>query len=128
MKFELFLNCIKGYFLLSLILWGCTGYVYYVNSKRVSDSPLKKDMPFAATFLTPFWPVFAIVWVIIFMFRAVLYIFILILFTIGLVIIRKPFILIWLSKVATRIGNKLMKANMFLFRILFPQQKPQTTE
>ncbi|HSG41560.1 MAG TPA: hypothetical protein VLA72_00245 [Anaerolineales bacterium] len=119
---DLLLNCIKCYIPFSLILGGCAGYAYRVNSKLTSDDPSKKDMHFVATFLTPIWPVYVVLWVFIFILRAALYIFLLILLTIGLVFIRQPFIVKWLIKVATKIGNKLMKANMLLFRLLFPQQ------
>ena len=128
MRIDLVFNCIKGYFLISVILWGCTGLVYRVNSKLKPDDPSRKDMHPAAIFLTPLWPVYIVFGAIIFILRATLYVFGLILFTIGLVFIRKPFILIWLSKIASKLGNKLMKINMFLFRMVFPQQKPQATQ
>jgi hypothetical protein len=128
MNFDLIVKCIKSYILISLILWGFAGYVYRVNSKRAVDDPLKKDFHPAAVFLTPLWPFLAIIWVLTFILRAVFYGIILILFTIGLVIIRKPFILIWLIKLANKVGNKLLQANMLLIRVLFPQQKTETVE
>ena len=128
MKLDLIVYCVKSYILISLILWGFAGYVYRVNSKRTSGDSLKKDFHPAAVFLTPIWPLLAMLWVVIFILRAAFYMIMLILFTIGLVIIRKPFILIWLTRVATKVGTKLLQANMLLIRLLFPQQKPQATE
>jgi hypothetical protein len=41
---------------------------------------------------------------------------VLVLFTIGLMAIRKPFLFVWLDKIATKIGNKLLDANTFLIK------------
>ena len=128
MKVDLIVNCVKGYILISLILWGCTGYVYRVNSKRTPVDPLKKDFQPAAVFLTPIWPFLAVLCFFIFILRAVFYTILLILFTIGLVVVRKPFIIIWLTKLATKVGNKLLEVNTLLIRLSFPQQKIRAVE
>jgi len=117
--------CIKVYIVISLIFLGFTGYAYRVNSKRKPDDPLKKDFHFAATFLTPIWPFAVVAWILIFILRAALYCIALFLFAVGLVVIRKPFILIWLNKIATKIGNKLLEANTLLIRVFFPQLKTE---
>jgi len=43
----------------------------------------------------------------------------LILFAIALVVVRKPFVLQWLDRVFTGIGNKLLWANTFLIKVVF---------
>jgi len=120
---NLVFNCIKAYFYVSLFFMVSTGIAYRVNSKRKPDDPLKKDFHFAAFFLTPTWPFAVVAWISIFILRTAIYCIALFLFAVGLVVIRKPFILIWLNKVATKIGNKLLQANTLLIRIFFPQLK-----
>lgn len=119
------LHCLEGYTLISFILLVFAGYAYHVNSKRTADDPLRKGNHPVALILTPLWPFVITVWLFIFILRTVLYGISLSLFAIGLVIIRKPFILIWLGKAVTKIGNKLLQANMLLIRIFLPQLKPK---
>jgi len=108
---------------MSIIFLIFAGYVYRVNAKRAPDDPLKKDFHYAAVFLTPIWPFAIVAWILLFILRAALYCTALFLFAIGLVVVRKPFILIWLNKIATKTGNKLLQANMLLIRVFFPQLK-----
>jgi len=111
---------------LSLIFFGFAGYTYRVNSKRTADDSTKKDYHPAAIFLTPLWPVFLFASISLFILRAMAYSIFLVLFTIGLVVFRKPFILTWLSKIALKIGDKLLQANTLLVRLFLPQWKPRT--
>jgi len=126
MTLGLDINCIGSYFLISLIVWGCAGYVYRVNSKRTSDDPLKKNYHPYAIRLVPIWPILVLGWLVYQVFFAFLYGLFLILFTVALVAIRKPFLFIWLDKIMTWIGNKILKANTLLIKIFAPQWKPQT--
>jgi hypothetical protein len=119
------IQCIKGYALISIILILFAGYAYRINSKRTSADPLRKDIHPAAVILTILWPVVFSAWIFILILRIALYGISLSLFAIGLVVIRKPFILIWLGKLITKIGNKLLQANLLLIRVFFPQLKAQ---
>jgi len=93
--------CCGSYILLSLVLWAFAGYAYRVNSRRAADDPNKKSFHPAAIHLAPFtWPALLAVYILIFMLRALLYGVFLVLFTIALVAIRKPFILKLLDKIA----------------------------
>lgn len=98
----------------------CTGYVYRVNSKRAADDPEKRDYPLSAVTLTILWPFLVLVVAFLFILKALAYGLFLILFTIALVVIRKPFIVKWLIKIATKIGTMFLKANTFLIRAFFP--------
>ena len=118
--------CLIGYFVLSLIILICTGYVYRVNAKRTADDPQKKDYHPAAVPLAVAWPLYALFWIGLFILKALAYGVFLILFTLALVFIRKPFIFKWLDKVATKIGTMFLKANTFLIRSLFQRTKPGT--
>jgi hypothetical protein len=105
-------NCCFSYFLLFLVIWGFAGYAYLVNSKRPDDDPDKKDFQFEAIFLAPItWPLFLVFYVLLFIIKALLYGVFLVLFTIALLVIRKPFFLVWLKKIALKVGNKLLVAN-----------------
>ena len=106
--------------LLMLLIFVCAGYGYRINAKRTTDDPKKKDFHPGAIFLAPFtWPFFLFAFVFIFVIRVLFYGVFLILFTIALIAIRKPFLFIWLESIATYIGNKLLEANTFLIRIVF---------
>lgn len=119
-------SCFKGYILLSLIILLCTGYVYRVNSKRAADDPQKRDYHPAAIPMSLAWPVFALARVLLFSLKALIYGVFLILFAAALVVIRKPFLFIWLNKAVTKIGTLFLKANTFLIRAFFPQTNPNT--
>jgi len=106
--------------LLMLLIFACAGYAYRSNARRPDDDPKKRDFYPAAIFLAPFtWPVFLFTFICIFVLRALVYGLFLILFTIALIAIRKPFLFILLDRIATHIGNKLLEANRFLIRIVF---------
>lgn len=121
-------QCCLGNILLSLILWAFAGHAYRVNAKRPADDPDKKDFHPAAVHLVPFtWPFLLILLVFTFVLRAVLYGIFLILFTIALVVFRKPFLFTWLDKIATKIGSRLLEINTLLARALFPNWRPQPT-
>ena len=112
--------CCPVFILLSLIIWALAGYSYRVNAKRPADDPGKRDFNPAAIYLAPItWPFFLFAFILIFVLRVLVYGLFLILFTIALVAIRKPFLFIWLESIATYIGNKLLEANRFLIRIVF---------
>jgi hypothetical protein len=118
---------LAAYILLSLVFFLCTGYVYRVNSKRKADDPEKKDYPISAVTLTITWPVPLIAMAVFFILRALAYGLFLILFTLALVFVRKPVIIIRLIKVATKIGTLFLKINTYLIRTFFQAPKPQST-
>jgi hypothetical protein len=110
----------KGVLWLMLLIFACGGYAYLINARRPDDDPKKRDFHPAAIFLAPFtWLFFLFAWIVFFVFKTLIYGIFLILFTIALLAFRKPFLLIWLDKTFTRIGDKLLEANTFLIRIVF---------
>lgn len=110
----------NGILVLMLLVMACAGYAYLVNARRPADDPKKKDYELGGIFLAPVtFPLLLVGSISIFILKAVLYGVFLILFTIALVLIRKPFLLVWLDKIATRIGDKLLEANTFLIRAAF---------
>jgi len=117
--------CLITYIVLSVILLLCTVYVYRVNSKRKAGDPQKKEYHPLAIPMTFAWPLFLLARVLLFILKALAYGVFLILFTVALIVIRKPIIFIWLDKAATKIGTLFLKANTFLIKAFFPQTKPQ---
>ena len=123
-------NCCQGYILLSLILWAFAGYAYRVNTRRSADDPKKRDFHPAAVFLAPItWPLFVLGFISLFILKAILYGIFLVVLTIALVVVRKPFIFVWLDKIATKVGNMLLEANTQLIKIFLSPwvDNPQPT-
>jgi hypothetical protein len=109
----------NGLLLFMVFLIACAGHAYRVNSRRSNDDPAKRNFLFGAIWLTPItWPVFLLAALTFFIIRVFIYTLVLILFTIGLITFRKPFLFVWLDKIATQIGNKLLDANTFLIKIV----------
>ena len=122
--------CCPGFILLSLIFWAFAGYAYRVNAKRPDDDPKKRGFHPGAIFLAPItWPFLLFAWISLFIIKALVYGVFLILFTIALLAFRKPFLFVWLDRIATYIGNKLLEANTFLIKIAFGdwERTPQPT-
>lgn len=110
----------KGAFWLTLLLFVCAGYAHRVNARRPDDDPKKRDFHPAAIFLAPItWPLLLFFLVSLFAIRALAYGVFLIFFTIALLAFRKSFLLVWLEKLFSFIGNKLMEANTFIIKVAF---------
>ena len=119
----------NGFFLLMAFMLICAGYAYRVNSRLPQDNPKKRDFHIGAIFLAPItWILFLLASITIFILRVVFYILFLIIFTIAVLAFRKPFLFVWLDKIATKIGNKLLEANTFLIKAAFGKsiKNPQT--
>ena len=110
-------NCLG---VLTLLLWVCAGYAYRVNTLRSADDPEKRDFNFGAILIAPVtWPLIIFGSITIFLFRGLVYVVFLALSLIALLVIRESSELIWLDRIATKIGNKLLGANTFLIKIAF---------
>ena len=107
----------SGIFLLTLVMLVCAGYAYRVNARRAADDPKKRDFHPAAILLAPIiWPLLFFGMIFLFVLRALVYGTFLVLFTLALVVVRRPFVLIWLHRAATWIGDILLGANTFLIK------------
>ena len=117
-------NCIS---LPVLFLLLCMGYAYRVNARREADDPKRRDYYPGAILLALFtWPLLIFASISLFILRAVVYGIFLVLFSITLVAIRKPFLLIWLNKIFNWIGDKLLTANTFIIKLVFGELKKNT--
>jgi hypothetical protein len=112
---EFLFNCC---IVVTLIVTICTTVAYSVNSRRAEDDPKRRNYHPLAILLAPItFPVFAVFYISIFTLRVITYGVFMVLFIIAMLIIRKPFILEWLKKNATIIGDLLLEANTLLIRI-----------
>ena len=115
--FDHWFNCIG---LLSIFLLVCAGYAYRANARLAEGDPKKRDYAPSAVALSLFtWPLLLFASFLLLVLRVLVYGLFLILFAIALVIIRKPFLLKWLDRIFTGIGNKLLLANTFLIKLVF---------
>jgi hypothetical protein len=100
-----------------LVVTICAGYAYYVDSKRSDDDPKKRDFHPLAILLAPItFPLVLILSISFFVLRVLTYGVFMVLFILALIIIRKPFILAILQKIATAVGDRLMEANTIVIR------------
>lgn len=112
------INCLYALLILSAAATVCAMYAYYADTRRAENDPQKKNYNLFAVLMTPVTlPVFVVLYAFISILRAVAYGGFMILFLLALILIRKPFILEWLRKIALTIGNLLLEANTFLIRI-----------
>lgn len=121
-RFDLLCSSILIFF---LILWLVTGYTYLVNLRRKADDPKKREYDPLAILIAPVTaPIFLAGAIGFFILRALLFAVFLIIFTVLLVAIRKPFIFKLWDKFATWIGDPLLRANTYLIRKAFRPWDP----
>lgn len=107
-----------GMLIVSLLVAVCAIYAYSVNSRRPDDDPQKRNYHLIAIILAPItFPLFIVFSLSIFIMRVLTYGIFLILFTVALIAFRKPFLLAWLRKAATTIGDALLEANTLLIKL-----------
>ena len=103
-----------------LIIFACTGYTYMVNLRRKPDDPKKREYHPFAIILAPFALVLLLsLGIFALILRALLFGCFLVIFTILLIAIRKPFIFELWHKFATKIGDPLLKIGTQLIKIAF---------
>ena len=116
-----------GFLLFTLILYACASYAYRLNAKRAADDPKKLDIPLGVVLFAPLtWPLLLIGVIFLFIIKALLYGVFLVLFTVALLVIRKPFLITWLKEIAAWIGDRLLQANIFLIKIAFGDLSKKT--
>jgi hypothetical protein len=110
----------KGILIIPLIIFACAAYTYVVNVHRKADDPKKRDYHPFAIILAPFTFIFFLsLGVLVLIFRALLFGAFLIVFTILLIALRKPFLFEWWHKFATKVGDPLLKVNTRLIKLAF---------
>lgn len=115
--------CCLNYFWVSLFLWGAARYVYRLNARLPDGDPKKRNYHPAAVFLAPItWPLLVLGAISIFIVKAFLYGIFLILFTVAIVVIRKPFLIEWLKKIINFIGRVLLEVNTILIRLVIGEK------
>jgi len=111
-----------------LIIVASMSYAYIVNARRDANDPKKREYSPRAMLIAPFSaPFLLMLAVFLFILRALLFFAFIVVFTIALIVIRKPFFLEWLRKIALKIGEPLLRANTYLIRLVFnPETINQT--
>jgi hypothetical protein len=109
-------NCLcAGILPLIIIAMACAGCAYQVNAQRSSDDPQKRSCHPLTVVLVPLTlPLLAVFYILRFLFKVLLFGAVLIVFPFALLAVRETFLLRWLKKIATYIGNKLLDANTAL--------------
>lgn len=111
---DLSLKCLIGIYLFITL---CAFIAYYVDSRRSEDDPKRKNYhPLAIIFAPVTFPIFLVLFIFLFLLRVLVYGVFTILFILMLILVRKPFILEPMQKIAIRIGDRLMEANTILVR------------
>lgn len=120
MRDEFLRVCLWVYVITSLILFLSMGYAYYVNARKPPNDPQKREYHPLAFSLLPFWPLGLVISFILFVLRALVYGVFLVLFTLVLIFIRKPFLLLLLAKAAKYIGDRVLRMNTWVVRQFLP--------
>lgn len=112
----------KGYFWITVFVCICVIYSYRSNARRQSTDPRRRNFHPAAIVLALFtWPILLILVLSFLILRimvfAILFGVFIILFTLALIGIRRPFFLVWLDKVLRFVGDKLLEANSRLIKL-----------
>lgn len=98
----------------------CAGYTYIINLRRAPDDPLKRKYYLSGIVFAPITFIFFIsLGVLVFLLRALVFTFFLILVTVLLATRRKPLLLVWWDRFALKIGEPLLKINARLIRMAF---------
>jgi hypothetical protein len=119
--------CLGG-LLLTFIFYLCAGYAYHINAQRAPEDPEKRNIPLAVVLFGPMaWPVLLFGVISLFLIKALVYSIFLVFFAIALLVIRKPFLIDWLKKSAVWIGDRLLRANIFLMKMAFGDWEKKTT-
>lgn len=119
----------KSSLILIFLLFACTGYTYMVNLRRKADDPKKRTYhPFAILLAPVSVPLLLTFAAFVFILRALLFMGFLVIFTVLLVGLRKPFLFRWWHKFATKIGDPLLQIGTRLIKTAFSPwaRDPQT--
>lgn len=129
MLFYHFGEVCKGILVVPLIILVCVMYTYFVNLRRKTDDPKKREYHPGAILLSPITvPLLLTFAAFVFILRALLFMGFLAVFTLLLIGLRKPFLFEWWHKFATKIGDPLLQVGTQLIKTAFSfwTRDPQT--
>ncbi len=111
---------IKGYFVITFLLMLSMVRAYRVNAQRAADDPEKRKYHLSGVLIIPWlWPFFPLFVFTIRIVGGLVYSILLALALIFILVFRKPFLFVWLDKIATKIGNPLLEINNWLIKLMF---------
>jgi hypothetical protein len=115
---DYFACCVAGMLIISILACLFSGYAYHVNQRYAHDDPARRDYDLLAVFLAPItWPFLAFGGLVLTIIKAVLFGIFLLVFSIAVAVIRKPFFWPWIEPIVSMIGRRLLKANSFMIRL-----------
>lgn len=113
-----FKNCCVGYLVISTLVWLFSSYAYLANGRRPTNDPGRKDYDFRAVFFAPLtWPFLLFGGVVITIIKAVFFGVFLLVFSLAVAILRKPFFWPLIEPIVSGIGRRVLKVNTFLIRL-----------
>lgn len=96
---------------LAFILFSAT-YTYLLNARRPADDPARRNYSPHAIWLAPITlPFLLVARVSLFVLWSLSFGLFLVAFPIALILIRKPFVITWLLRLARKIGKRLLEIN-----------------
>ena len=109
-----------GIMWIMLIVILFSAYAYIANQRRDKDDPKKREYnPYAILIAPIAIPLLITGLMLVFVIKALLFAIFLVVFTIALVGLRKPFIFVLLDRIAKWIGEPMLKVNSYLIRLVF---------
>lgn len=125
MLFKYWQQCGGSCCLGGMVIWAMSAFTYFYH-KRLHDGHEEKKIyhPYAwvaVPFTLPLWAVAAILSAILY---AVFFGLLLIVFSLALVAIRKPFLFKWLKETALSVGGFFLKINTQLLNWVWPMPAP----
>ena len=102
-----------------------TGYAYFVNKEYAydDDDTARSDFDIRGVFVASIlWPILLLGGLILSILKASMFGIFLLLFTVAVVVVRKPFLWRWIEPIILAIGRYLLKFSTSLIR-LFTRQR-----
>ena len=94
-------------------------YAYWANAQRAPDDPKKKDYSPYAPWLAPFiLPLLLLVNILLAILSSLAFGFFLVLFSLTLLLFRKPFLIKWILKQAQKVGNLILEIDTKLLKLV----------
>lgn len=104
-----------------VVIWAMAAFTHFHNKRLPKENEEKQTYhPYAwiaVPFALPFWGLVAILSAILY---AILAGFLLLVFILALVVLRKPFLFKWLKETALKVGEPLLKLNTRLLNLIWP--------
>jgi len=107
-----------SFFLVEAYFFFSAFYTYKVNAKLAPDDPEKKDYHPLTPWLAPIIvPLLFLVNIPVFILYGIVFGIFLMLFTLSLLLFRKPFLFKWIRKHALKVGRRILRINTEVLKL-----------